>query len=133
MKNLFLAFTFLLFAGASFAQNTFKQDVVKYLELSGQRKTFDMITKNAVTAVPADKQEAFKKDIDAATNELMNKLADIYMTEFTHDDIKAAIKFQESPVGKKLNSKTEVLYTKGEVAGQEWGMTIQEKMTKYMQ
>lgn len=133
MKNLFLAFTFLLFAGASFAQNTFKQDVVKYLELSGQKKTFEMITKDIVTNVPAAKQEAFKKDLDASISDLMNKMADVYMTEISHEDIKAAIKFYESPAGKKISSKSEALYTKAQAVGQEWGMGLQEKVMKYMQ
>lgn len=133
MKKLVAAFILLLIANVGFAQNTFKQDVVKYLELSGQKKTFELVTKDIVSNIPAAKQEAFKKDLDASINDLMGKMADIYMTELTHDDVKAAIKFYESPAGKKISSKTEVLYTKGQAAGQEWGMGLQEKMMKYMQ
>ncbi|PKP14603.1 MAG: hypothetical protein CVU07_14035, partial [Bacteroidetes bacterium HGW-Bacteroidetes-23] len=66
-------------------------------------------------------------------NDLMSKMADMYMSEFTHDEIKALLKFYESPVGKKLTDKTEVLYNKGQTVGQEWGMGLQTMMMKYMQ
>jgi hypothetical protein len=60
-------------------------------------------------------------------------MADVYMTEFTHDDIKAIMKFYDSPIGKKLTEKAEVLYEKGNAVGEEWGMGLQAIMMKYMQ
>lgn len=133
MKKMFFTLVVLVVTQMSFAQDAFKQDAIKYLELSGQKKTFEMLTKDIIKNVPAEKQAAFQKDLDGSINELMDKMAAIYMTEFTHDDIKAALKFYESPVGKKMSSKSEVLYSKAQTAGQEWGMGLQEKIMKYMQ
>ena len=133
MKKMFFTLVVLVVTQMSFAQDAFKADAMKYLELSGQKKTFEMVTKDIVNNVPAEKKAAFQKDLDLSINELMEKLAAIYMTEFTHEDIKAAIKFYESPAGKKISSKSEVLYTKAQTVGQEWGMGLQEKIMKYMQ
>ncbi|RDI08181.1 DUF2059 domain-containing protein [Flavobacterium sp. AG291] len=133
MKKLFLTLIVLFAAQVTFAQDAFKQDIVKYLNLSGQRKTFELLVKDLSSQIPVEKQADFKKDLNASLDDLMNKMADIYMTEFTHEDIKAVIKFYESPVGKKLTDKSAVLYEKGNAVGQEWGMGLQSMLMKYMQ
>ncbi len=134
MKKLLLTFAFVLAAATGFAQDSaFKQDAIKYIELSGQAKSFEMLTDNLVSNVPAEKQADFKKELKTSLNDLTERMAEMYMEEFTHDDIKQFIKFYESPAGKKLTEKTEVLYTKGQAVGQEWGMGLQSMMMKYMQ
>ena len=133
MKKLLLTFAFILVAQLGIAQDAFKQDVLKYLEMSGQKLTIEKVTEKFKENVPAEKQAEFKKEMDASINDFMNKMADMYMTEFTHDDIKAFIKFYESPAGKKITAKTGVLYDKGQAIGQEWGMGLQGLLMKYMQ
>lgn len=132
MKKIVL-FAFLLVTTVGFSQDNFKNDILKYLEISGQANTFKMITKDLITNIPEAKKADFQKELDASINDLMSKMADMYMTEFTQDEIKALLKFYESEVGKKLTSKTEVLYTKGQAVGQEWGQGLQTLMMKYMQ
>ncbi len=133
MKKLFFTVAFILIASAGFAQDAFKKDVLKYLELSGQATVFEMLTKDFVNNIPAEKQAEFKKELKISLDELKGKMADMYMTEFTHEDIKEFIKFYESPAGKKLTAKSEVLYKKGQAIGQEWGMGLQGLMMKYAQ
>jgi len=133
MKKLLLLFL-MVATQAAFAQDgAFKADVIKYLELSGQRLTIEKVTENFKQNIPAEKHAEFKKEMDAAIDDFLSKMADVYMTEFTHDDIKAAIKFYETPAGKKFTSKAGVLYDKGQAVGQEWGMGLQGIMMKYMQ
>ncbi|RWW92245.1 DUF2059 domain-containing protein [Flavobacterium cerinum] len=134
MKKLLVAVAFMLVAQMGMAQDAaFKADAVKFLNISGTASTFEMMTKDIVKNAPADKQAAFKKDLDVSIQELIGKMADLYMTEFTHDDIKAMIKYYETPVGKKAAAKTGVLFEKGQVVGQEWGMGLQSIMMKYME
>lgn len=133
MKKTVLTFALLLITTLSFSQEAFKNDVLKYLDISGQANTFKMITKDLSANIPQAKKEDFQRDLDKSILELMGKMADMYMTEFTHDEIKALLKFYESPIGKKLTEKTEVLYNKGQTVGQEWGMGLQSMMMKYMQ
>ena len=133
MKKLLLTFAVLFVAQVALAQDTFKADVVKYLQMSGQRATFEKLTSQYAQNVPAEKQADFKKELNASLDDLMSKMADLYMTEFTHEDIKAFIKFYETPAGKKLTAKSDVLYDKGQAVGQEWGMGFQGILMKYMQ
>jgi hypothetical protein len=133
MKKTVLTFALLLITTIGFSQEAFKNDVLKYLDISGQANTFKMITKDLSANIPEAKKEDFQRDLDKSIVELMGKMADMYMTEFTHDEIKALLKFYESPIGKKLTAKTEVLYNKGQTVGQEWGMGLQSMMMKYMQ
>lgn len=134
MKKLLFAVAFMLIAQVGMAQDAaFKADAVKFLNISGTASTFEIMTKDLVKNVAAEKQAAFKKELDASIQDLIGKMADVYMTEFTHDDIKAMIKYYESPVGKKAASKTGVLFEKGQVAGQEWGAGLQGVMMKYME
>ena len=133
MKKLLFTAVIVLMANIAMAQDAFKQDVMKYLELSGQTTTFQMLTKDLVKNIPAEKQNEFKKELEASIKDLMGKLADVDVKEFTHEDIKSAIKFYESPAGKKISSKSEVLFEKAQAVGQEWGMGLQQLMSKYMQ
>ena len=133
MKKTVLTFALFLITTIGFSQEAFKNDVLKYLDISGQANTFKMITKDLSTNIPEAKKEEFQRDLDKSIIELMSKMADMYMTEFTHDEIKALLKFYESPIGKKLTEKTEVLYNKGQIVGQEWGIGLQSMMMKYMQ
>ena len=116
-----------------FSQDAFKNDVVKFLEVSGASNGFKMVTKDLAANIPEAKKAEFQKELDASIKDLMGKMAEMYMTEFTHDDVKELLKFYESPVGKKLSNKTTVLYSKGQAVGQEWGMGLQTMMMKYMQ
>ena len=133
MKKLLLTFVVLFAAQVAVAQDAFKQDVIKYLNASGQRKTFEMLVKDLVKQVPAEKQADFKKELNTSIDDLISKMADVYMTEFTHDEIKTVMKFYDSPVGKKMSEKAEVLYEKGNAVGEQWGMGLQAIMMKYMQ
>jgi hypothetical protein len=133
MKKLLLAVAFMLIAQAGMAQDAFKTDVLKLLNMSGTATQFEMITKDLVKNIPAEKQADFKKDLDASLKDLISKIADVYMTEFTPEDVKAMIKYYESPVGQKAAAKTAVLYEKGQAAGQEWAMGLQGLMMKYVE
>ena len=115
------------------AYRLIKPDVVKLLELSGATTQFELSVGQLIKSVPVEKQADFKKDLKESLKGLIDKIADVYMTEFTHDDVKQMIKYYESPVGKKQSSKTAVLFEKGQAAGQEWAMGLQSLMMKYME
>lgn len=133
MKKLLLTAALILVAHLGMAQDAVKKDALKYLELSGQIKSFEFVLADIVKNVPAEKQAEFKKELDVEIKKLMDKMADLYVAEFTPEDLKAAIAFYESPAGKRISAKTGVLAEKGQVIGQEWGMGLQPLLMKYMQ
>lgn len=133
MKKVALTFILFITAHFAFAQDAFKTDMKKYMELSGQLNTFEMLTKELENNIPEAKRVEFNKELKSSLSVLMDKMAEMYMTEFTHDDVKEMIKFYESPVGKKLNEKSAILFEKGQQVGQEWAMGLQGVMMKYME
>ncbi|WP_159799601.1 DUF2059 domain-containing protein [Flavobacterium sp. MK4S-17] len=137
MKKVLLAFAFLLVAqiGSAQANSEFKKDVLKYIELSGVAATYEKLVDQFSQSIPAEKQAEFKKEIKTSINGLVDKTADLYMKELSHEDIKAAIKFYESPSGKKISALTQSdsFMEKAQSLGQEWGMSVQGIMMKYMQ
>lgn len=133
MKKVVLAFAMILVCQFSFAQEAFKNDTKKYMDLSGQMKTFELLTKEITLNVEESKRPEFEKELKASMLVLVDKMADMYMTEFTHDDVKKLIQFYESPIGKKLSDKSEVLFDKGQKVGEEWSVGLQGLMMKYMQ
>lgn len=133
MKKVLFAIAFMFVAQFALAQDaTFKTDVSKLLTISGATTQFELAVGQIVKNVPAEKQAEFKKDLTESLKGLIDKIADVYMVEFTHDDVKQMIKYYETPIGKKQAGKTAVLFEKGQQAGQEWAMGLQGLMMKYM-
>ncbi|MDM1046391.1 DUF2059 domain-containing protein [Myroides sp. 1354] len=134
MKKIVLVAAFMLAGHFGFAQDAaYKADAEKYLEVSGQMKTFDYLTEEIMQNIPEGKRAEFKKEFEVSLKDFKTKMAEIYMQEFTHGEIKELIKLYETPIGKKLYEKNKVLYDKGQIVGTEWGMGLQGMMMKYME
>lgn len=134
MKKIVIVAAFMLVGHFGFAQDAaYKADAEKYMEVSGQMKAFDYMTEDIIQNIPEAKRAEFKKEFDVSLKEFKSNMANIYIQEFTHDEIKELIKLYETPVGKKLYEKNKVLYDKGQQVGMEWGASIQSIMMKYME
>lgn len=134
MKKIIVTFAFVLATQVGFAQDAaFKSDVKKVIEMTGASAQIDVAKKQILGMIPEAKQAAFLKDFEATMPSYFDKVADVYMKEYTHADIKEMIKFYESPVGKKITSKAGILTEKTMEAAQTWGAELQGIMMKYMQ
>lgn len=134
MKKIILAFAFVLTTQFISAQDAaFKADVMKVIKMSGATAQMDSAKKQIMAMVPEAKQADFSKDFEATMPAFYDKVAAIYMKEYTHADVKEMIKFYESPVGKKIAEKAGILFEQSMLAGQEWGAGLQELMMKYME
>lgn len=132
MKKILLTLTLALVAQVSFAQDTFKDDVRKYFGYSGQSAGLEIVKNDLSSNIPEEKKDAFIKELDVSLNSLIDNLADLYMTEFTHEEIKEINAFYETPVGNKLSSKNEFLLNKGQEISGEWSQGLIELMGRYM-
>ncbi|SFJ61551.1 DUF2059 domain-containing protein [Myroides guanonis] len=132
MKKVLITLTLALFVQVGFAQDTFKEDVKKYFSYSGQSAGLEIVKNDLSSNVPAEKKVAFEKELDVSLNNLIESLADLYMSEFTHEEIKQINAFYETPVGKKLSSKNEFLLNKGQEISGEWSQGLIELMGRYM-
>jgi len=131
MKKLLLTLAFVVTANVGFAQDAaFKADMMKYFEVSGSANAVDMMLNKMSANIPAEKMADLKKALEVSYREFQSKQADFFMTKLTHEDVKAAIKFYESPVGKKLiaTSQDPELLKMAE----EWGMSLTPVIMEYM-
>ncbi|MEC5167120.1 hypothetical protein RCH18_002870 [Flavobacterium sp. PL11] len=133
MKKVFLTFAVILIANCVTAQDSFKADALKVIEISGAAGPMQMAKEQIMQNIPEAKKTEFSKEFDASLPSLYEKLAVIYMETYTQDEIKEMLKFYNSPLGKKISSSTGELYKKSTAAGQEWGTGLQSMMMKYMQ
>jgi hypothetical protein len=113
-------------------KDLFKEEIILFLNLSGQKETFKILTKDIVYSLPESKHEAFKVALDKSIDELISNMADQYKEEFTHAEIKDLLKFYNSKTGKKLASKANVLYEKGQKVGEAWGTNLHQIISEMM-
>lgn len=134
MKKVFFA---LMFAGmaqfASAQDATLKNDVMKVIQASGADSQMKMAKEQILKMIPQAKQAEFLKEFDATLPVLYDKMAKVYLEVYTKEDIKAMLAYYESPVGKKIASKSTEITEKSLTAAMEWSQSLQEVMMKYMQ
>jgi hypothetical protein len=136
IKKVFLTFAFVLVSQIGMAQTqdeAFKKDVMKVVEMSGSAAQMKLAKAQILKMIPEAKQAAFLIEFEATLPSLYDKMANVYMETYTKKDVKAMIKFYESPVGKKMTAKADELSEKNMAAAQEWGQGLQGMMMKYMQ
>lgn len=133
MKKLVLAFLLVLTAQVGIAQDTFKADVQKVVQLTGSAAQAEVAKKQIVTMIPEAKKAQFSKEFDALVPEYLTSLEKYYMETYTHDEIKQMIKFYETPVGKKITANARGLAEATTKAAQDWGTKLQNLIMKYMQ
>jgi hypothetical protein len=134
MKKLILTFVLVLASQFVSAQDdAFKKDVLRVIEASGSGAQMKMAKTQILQMVPAEKQAAFLVEFDASLPSFYEKLVKVYTDTYTKEDIKAMLAFYDSPVGKKISSKSDELTAASSAAAQEWGQGLQAMMMKYMQ
>lgn len=134
MKKLFIAASFLFAVQFASAQSAdFKKDVLTYIKISGTSANFSAFLEPVMEQMPEGKRADFKKEFEATLPALYDKMADVMMKHYTHDDLKKMIEFYNSPVGKRIQEKTPILIKEQGPATQEWQMQLQGLLMKYMQ
>ena len=134
MKKVIITLALVLVAQFGFSQvdEAFKKDVLKVIEKSGGGAQVNAAKKQVLAVIPAEKQTAFLVELDVILNKIQDETAKIYMHEYTKEDIKAMLAFYESPVGKKMTAKAEILSTKSQESMMSVQTDVQELMSKYM-
>ena len=132
MKKIFVLCLFM----ASFtiqAQETtdFKNETVEFLKLTGAGAAFESAIAQLGGMVTDENKEAYTKEANATLVGLYDKMAGLYMEEFTQEEIKELIAFYNTDLGKKLADKQLDLMQKAMMFGQSWGMEVQAIAQKY--
>ena len=134
MKKLIITAVFAFVSVTGMAQEkATREDVLKVIEKSGASGQMLAAKKQVLQMIPQDKQAAFSVEFDAILKKANETTIDVYLQEYTKDDVKAMLAFYESPVGKKMAEKAEVIATKSQEAMASLQGEIQAMMMKYMQ
>lgn len=133
MKKLVVT-AFILMATVSFAQQkATKDDVLKMLDKMGTNASMKAATKQILPMIPEAKKGAFLLEFEGVINKIKDKTADIYLEEYTAEDVKNILAFYETPAGKKITEKAGLITEKSQTATMEIQGEIQAMMMKYAQ
>lgn len=134
MKKLILTFVFAAVAQIGFAQEdaAFKADVLKVVQKSSGSQ-IEAAKKQILGMIPEAKQASFLVEFDGIIAKANEGTVKIYMEEYTKEDIKAILAFYNSPVGKKMDEKAEIITTKTQESMMSLQGEVQELISKYMQ
>ncbi|MFD2917004.1 DUF2059 domain-containing protein [Psychroserpens luteus] len=132
MKKLLFAIAFICTLTIQAQDNSeFKTQTIEFIQLTGTADAFNNAISQIGAMVPADKKEAYTKEANGTLDDLYSKLADVYMKEFTEEDINELVVFYKTDLGKKLASKQTQLVQSGMAIGQTWGMELSQIAGKY--
>lgn len=110
----------------------YEKDLEKFLSINGSTETYNIVYEQILTqlkmskpGVPDSVWSNLKTEVfDNEVNELTKKMVPLYKKHFTHEDVKELINFYESPIGKKLVTKTPLLTQESMQFSQQWGMDL---------
>tara|TARA_R110002049_G_scaffold51245_1_gene145038 strand:- start:2392 stop:2802 length:411 start_codon:yes stop_codon:yes gene_type:complete len=118
-------------AKAQTEDTEFKQETVEFIKLMGAGDAFEQAIAQIGTMVSAENKEAYTKEAKGTLDGLYEQMAELYMAEFTQDEIKELVAFYKTDLGKKLAEKQLGLTQKAMMFGQSWGMAVQGIAQKY--
>lgn len=131
MKNLLIVFV-LLVVSVSNAQekSAYEKDTYMLVEMLS-KPAFGSVIDQFTAYVNEDNVETFKKEVEATLPTLYASLTEIYLEEYSHEEVKELLKFYNTDLGKKVASNSAKLAMKGQVVGEKWGMKLQDIMAKH--
>jgi uncharacterized protein len=109
----------------------FKNETVEFLKLTGAGAAFEDAIAQIGAMVPTEKKEDYTKEANGTLVGLYDKMAELYMAEFTQAEIKELVAFYNTDLGKKLAEKQLTLTQKAMMFGQSWGMEVSGIAQKY--
>ena len=132
MKKLLFAVVFALMYQFGFAQDkASKEEVAAVIEKSGASGQINSVKKQVLSMIPLEKQAAFVVEFDILMKKVNDAMVEIYMQEYSKEDIKAMLAFYNSPVGKKMAEKAEIIASKSQESMVGLQGEIQALLMKY--
>ncbi len=124
-KILFVCLLMLTLTVNAQDNSEFKILTIEFIKLTGTGDAFDQGINQIGLSVPEANKEAYTKEAKGTLGALYDKIAELYMSEFTKEEIKSLTDFYKSDLGKKLASKQMDLAQKAMSYGQSWAMEVQ--------
>ena len=116
----------------------FDKDVGEFLRINGSTSAFAMASehfllqyRNVNSNIPDDQWNDFRMHyIDREIAALHLLLIPLYKRYFTHEEIKALIKFYRSPLGKKVTGTIDPIARESMTVATEWANGLEERIAE---
>lgn len=132
-KTLFACLFLMVFSFSQAQENSeYKNETIKFLKTTGAGAAFENAITQIGAMVPEINRAAYTNEAQGTLVGLYDKLAELYMGEFTQEEIKQLIVFYNTELGKKLAEKQLGLTQKAMSFGQNWGIQVQNIAQKYI-
>ena len=130
-KILLVCMLMVLFATQAQDNTDFKSETVEFLKITGAGAAFENAIAQIGAGVSEENKDAYTQEANGTLVGLYDKMADLYMAEFTQDEIRELVAFYNTDLGKKLAEKQVGLAQKSMSFGQSWGMEVSAIAQKY--
>jgi uncharacterized protein len=133
MKRILLICLFVFAVTQTQAQENaeFKTQTIEFIKLTGAVKAFESAIDQIGFNVPEANKAAYREEANGTLTGLYDKIAGLYMEEFTQSEIKELVAFYNTSLGKKLAEKQLGLTQKAMSFGQAWGMEVSQIAQKH--
>lgn len=132
MKKVLLVCLFMLAVTTQAQENgDFKKETVEFIKITGAASAFENAIAQIGAGVSEENKEAYTKEANGTLVGLYDKMAELYMEEFTQEEISELVAFYNTDLGKKLAEKQLGLTQKAMMFGQSWGMEVSGIAQKY--
>ena len=132
MKKILLVCLFMVAVATKAQDNAdFKSETVEFLKITGAGAAFENAIAQIGAGVSEENQDAYTQEANGTLVGLYDKMAELYMAEFTQDEIRELVAFYNTDLGKKLAEKQVGLSQKAMIFGQSWGMEVSAIAQKY--
>lgn len=138
MKHFITAIALLFVAQFAVAQSqdeTFKKDALQLVELSGGIDNMTYAVEKAIASrMPSDKSAEFMNELKQNVfPKLKSIIAEEYTKFYSHEEIKALIKFYESPLGQILVKRQKEMLPSLMKSSEKWNQRdLMPLLMKYM-
>ncbi len=120
--------------------NDYDKDLEKLLQTNGSTAMYNIAFNQIKTALKAQKPSVpdslwvnLKTEVfDIEVKNLTKQMVPIYKKHFTHADVKDLITFYETPIGKKLTTKTPLITKDAMQISQPWAMSLMGKFNTWL-
>ncbi|HEY5688414.1 MAG TPA: DUF2059 domain-containing protein [Yeosuana sp.] len=132
MKKILLVCIFMVAVTVQAQENLdFKSETVEFLKITGAGAAFENAIAQIGAGVSEENKEAYTQEANGTLVGLYDKMAELYMAEFTQEEIGELVSFYNTDLGKKLAEKQLGLTQKAMSFGQSWGMEVSGIAQKY--
>ena len=132
MKKIMLISAFLV-AFTTYAQgdSAYKNTALEFVKISNDTEMFNTAIDQLGKEVLDAKKEEFRSEAKKTLDKLYTNMAELFMEEFTHTELKELIVFYKTDLGKKLAVKQTTISQKAMKLGVLWGSEVQMISKKY--